>query len=170
MNNKFHLSWQLAEKYQLIKSKIEHFVVLVNASLAVNHFLFRLIFHICKKVPDFQKNLLRINRKKISIYIILFFIAWQFTRALNHFFFMVRSSFFRNLKGEWSFLLNKKPEEPSPLELDYSIVSGHFRKINVPETNSFSDQALNQTSRLIDIIDRKRNRCHLTSVKMVYTG
>ena len=134
---------------------------------------------------------------------------WEKDIYLHHFFFlrgnlharlirvfMVRSSFFRNSIGEYSFLLNKKPEKPSPLELDYSIVSWHFREIKCPgneqlfRSAAIVDVTSNRHHRLhpglpllchrtgasrvsyqeILQIRRKGNRCHLTSVKMVYTG
>ena len=70
----------MAKKYQLIKSKIEHFVILVNASSAENHFLFRLIFHIFKKVPDFQKTFPESMGKNIYLHNSFFSCVAIYTR------------------------------------------------------------------------------------------
>ena len=105
-----------------------------------------------KRYLIFKKPFPNQWEKNIYLHHSFFFCVTIYTRAKSVFlWFVALSSGIQkeNIVSCWT----RNPRNPVHRSWTTVLFRDIFVRQNVPETNSFSDQALNWTSRLIDIID-----------------
>ena len=108
-----------------------------------------------KRYLIFKKPFPNQWEKNIYLHHSFFFCVTIYTRAKSVFlWFVALSSGIQkeNIVSCWT----RNPRNPVHRSWTTVLFRDIFVRQNVPETNSFSDQALNWTSRLIDIIDFSR--------------